>query len=132
MLVMPRALLPLFAAGLLVACSGGPRELEVVVGEAATERTVRVAPEQAFVVIVGTNASIGWTWDLTVEPDTAVAEFVDRRYVPDEPVQPGSGGVDRFRFRAVGAGQTSLRLSRDFRGEGPDRQLTITVVVRAS
>lgn len=114
--------------GLLVACSG---VREVAVGDDESARTVSAEPGEEFAILVETNASIGWEWEVTGMPDPAVATFVDRTYEADDPGAIGSGGTDAFRFRAVGPGETGVTLTRTYREEGPDRVVTITVLVRS-
>jgi predicted secreted protein len=102
----------------------------VVVGEEASGSTVTVEPGQELRVEVAENASVGWTWDLTAEPDGAVLRFVDTDYEADDPDSTGGGGTRWFRFTGAGPGTTDLTLSRDFRGEGVDRTFTLTVDVK--
>jgi len=109
------------------ACRSGPKELQLT--EADGGRTVQASPDQKVEVRVETNASIGYEWKLTTRPDQAVVAFEGQDLEADEPVQPGSGGTDVFRFRATGAGTTSIVLTRYFRDEGPDRRLEFTIRV---
>jgi hypothetical protein len=34
-----------------------------------------------------------------------IVEFVEQGYIPEDPVMPGSGGVDVWTFRAVNVGR---------------------------
>ena len=111
----------------LTAC-GAP--VQIAIGDEKS-RTVEVQPGQEFEVAVETNASIGWSWELTGQPDPAVVTFVGRAHEAEAPDMPGSGGTDRFQFRAVGAGETDVVLTRTYRDEGPDREVTVTVRVFA-
>lgn len=109
----------------LAACS--PKT--VVVGEDADGTTVSIEPGQELRVELPENASVGWTWDLTTEPDADVLRFVDDDYEADSPEATGSGGIRRYRFKGTGPGETQIVLSRDFRGEGVDRTVRLTVQV---
>lgn len=115
--------------GLVTLAACGAREVRIGGAESAT--TVSAEPGEEFAVLVETNASIGWEWDVSAMPDPQVATFVDRDYEADDPEATGSGGTDAFRFRAVGPGETTLTLTRTYRDEGPDREVTITVLVRS-
>jgi inhibitor of cysteine peptidase len=115
--------------GLLVACAAAR---EVTIGENEMARTVTAEPGEEFAVLVETNASIGWEWEITAMPDPTVATFVERSYEADDPEAIGSGGTDAFTFRAVGTGGTTVTLTRTYRDEGPDREVTITVRVRSA
>ncbi|MBI2331997.1 MAG: protease inhibitor I42 family protein, partial [Chloroflexi bacterium] len=46
----------------------------------------------------------GYHWEFVGEPDGNVIEFVSSDYKADEPVLPGSGGVEVWTFKAVSAG----------------------------
>lgn len=111
----------------LVACGGR----EIRIGESGSARSVTAEPGEEFAVLVETNASIGWEWQITAMPAPEVVTFVDRSYEADDPEATGSGGTDAFRFLAVGAGETTLTLTRTYRDEGPDREVTITVRVQS-
>jgi inhibitor of cysteine peptidase len=123
---LPILLAILLAIMALGACS---RSQEIRIGEDESARTVELAVDEEFSVAVETNASIGWEWDITGRPDPAVASFIGRDYEAREPVQPGSGGTDLFRFLAEGVGETTITLTRTYRSEGPDREVTITIRV---
>ncbi len=110
---------------LLAACGPGA----LVLPEDRSGSTVTLEPGQELVIEVFENASIGWQWDVTTDPDDAVLRFVDEAYEADSPDTAGSGGTDRFRFEAVGPGSTELVLSRDYRNERIDKTFELTVQV---
>ena len=111
---------------LLLAACGSARVVEI--GEEPA-RTVEVEVGQEFALAVETNASIGWEWELTGQPDPQVARFLGREYEADDPEAVGSGGKDLFRFLSEAPGKTTIGLTRMYRDEGPDRQVTVTVLV---
>lgn len=71
---------------------------------------IEVQAGETFHIVVASNPSTGYHWDLIGELDTNVVEFVSSDYTADEPVMPGSGGVDVWMFKAVAAGQTQITL----------------------
>jgi predicted secreted protein len=65
--------------------------------------------------------------------DHNLVEFVSKEYRADEPVAPGSGGVDVFTFKALKAGETPITLgyyppSND--PVEPQQTATFTVTVK--
>ena len=125
---MTRALA--LALVLLVACPGGPEAIEVD-GEPGGSMTVEAVPDQEIRVLLQENASVGFEWDLVEGPDPEVAELVDEGYDADDPDSDGSGGTTTFTLRALAEGDTTLRFTREYRGE-EDRTLELTVRVRES
>ena len=62
------------------------------------------------------NSSTGYRWKLVSEPDPNVLTLLSSDYrvpvpQPSQPPLAGAGGVEMWRFAAVGAGDTHLRLS---------------------
>jgi predicted secreted protein len=65
---------------------------------------------ETFDIILPSNPSTGYHWDLVSELDENIVQFVAQDYIAEEPVKPGSGGVDVWTFRAVGTGDTHIEL----------------------
>jgi inhibitor of cysteine peptidase len=65
---------------------------------------------EMFEIVVPSNSSTGYRWKIVPELDEAMVQFVDQEYVAEQPVIPGSGGVDVWTFRAVSAGDTTVVL----------------------
>lgn len=65
---------------------------------------------ETFTIILDSNPSTGYHWDIIGEVDANIVEFVSQDYKGSEPVMPGSGGVEIWVFRAVGAGDTQITL----------------------
>jgi predicted secreted protein len=109
----------------LVACS--PKAL--VVSEDRNGETIRIQPGQELRIDLPENASVGYTWEVTTDPDPAVLEFLGSDFAEDNPGTAGGGGVVSFRYAGTGPGTTELVVSRDYRGEGIDRTFELTVEV---
>lgn len=72
---------------------------------------IAVTAGQVFVIELESNPSTGYSWQLTAIPDLAVARFVLAAHVPDGSGRPGASGVDRFAFRAIGVGTSTISLA---------------------
>lgn len=123
---MRKASILVLVAALLTACSLGskPGNPQVMIEASAG---------QEFKVVLESNPSTGYHWEIIGDLDKSIVEFVSRDYRADKPVQPGSGGSDIFIFKAVAAGETTITLgyyppSND--ATEPDQQQTFTVVVK--
>jgi len=80
---------------------------------------------QTFVIVLDTNPSTGYHWEVLGE--LIGTEFVSRDYIADEPVSPGSGGVDVWTFKAVSAGQAQITFGNyPPSTEGGEAQQTVT------
>jgi predicted secreted protein len=75
-----------------------------------SSQPVSVKPGETFTIILDSNPSTGYHWDIVGEVDANIVEFVSQDYKGSEPVMPGSGGVERWVFKAVSAGDTQITL----------------------
>jgi predicted secreted protein len=71
---------------------------------------IEVTAGETFHIVVVSNPSTGYHWDIIDELDGNIVEFVSSGYTADEPVMPGSGGVDVWTFKAVAAGEALITL----------------------
>ena len=121
---MKKIILLIVVVTLLASCSR-----EVSDPEVAIETSVG----QEFKVVVESNPSTGYHWELTEELDRSIVEFVSRDYRADQPVQPGSGGSDIFTFKAIAAGETTITLGQyppSNETTEPAQTKTFTVIVK--
>jgi inhibitor of cysteine peptidase len=65
---------------------------------------------QEFKIILESNPSTGYHWEIIGELDASIVELASREYRADLPITAGSGGSDVFVFRAVGPGETTITL----------------------
>jgi inhibitor of cysteine peptidase len=72
--------------------------------------TVKVGQE--FTITLHSNATTGYQWSLVGTLDATRVALVGTgsRYVRTEGDAPGSGGVEIWTFKAVGAGQATITL----------------------
>lgn len=69
-----------------------------------------VSPGQTFDIVLPSNPSTGYRWDLARELDANFLQRVEQTYIAEQPVLTGSGGVDVWTFSAVAAGETTIEL----------------------
>lgn len=92
---------------------------------------IEVQAGDVFHIVVDSNPSTGYHWDIVGELNGV--EFVSTEYTADEPVMPGSGGVDVWTFKAVSAGQTEITLGSyppDPNVTEPAQTVTFNIVIK--
>jgi len=85
-----------------------------------------VTPGETFDLVVPSNPSTGYHWDIIPELDENIVQFVEQNYIAEQPVLPGSGGVDVWTFRAVNAGDTTVVLGYYPPGNDTDPEEHVT------
>lgn len=125
----------LFLSILLVSCASPTQAPDPAGGTrpALTDpaQPIEVQAGDVFHIVVDSNPSTGYHWDIVGEPSGV--EFISSEYTADEPVIPGSGGVDVWTFNAVSAGQTQITLGSFPPGADvtePAQTVTFNVVVK--
>ncbi|MBW2617917.1 MAG: protease inhibitor I42 family protein, partial [Deltaproteobacteria bacterium] len=90
--------------------------------------SVAVAVGETFAVGLPSNATTGYTWQMTQEPSLVVARFLENEELTRDCAEGavGCGGIDVWRFQAVAAGATVVQLSysRVWESTEPARQAT--------
>jgi predicted secreted protein len=71
---------------------------------------ITVNAGETFEIVVPSNSSTGYRWNLTEALDENVIQLVDQNYIAEQPIIPGSGGVEVWTFRAIGAADTTIVL----------------------
>ena len=92
---------------------------------------IGVKAGETFDIVLPSNSSTGYHWDIIPELDEDIVQFVTQDYIPEQPVIPGSGGVDVWTFRAVSVGDTTIALGYYPPGNetDPDEVVTFSVHV---
>jgi predicted secreted protein len=129
MLARMRPLVLAFAiAALLSGCGGDDNTFEDL------DAPLVVEAGEAFAIALSENPSTGYEWQFTRRPDPEVARFVGSDFELEEGGEDrdGAGGTRRFRFEAVAAGETEMRLRYLFTGAGRNGRVQSTqrVVLR--
>lgn len=90
---------------------------------------VAVQAGETFDIVVPSNSSTGYRWNIIPELDETIFEFVEQGYIAEQPVMPGSGGMDIWTFRAVSAGDTTVVLGYYPPGNetDPDEAVTFSI-----
>ena len=71
---------------------------------------ITVGAGETFELVLTANSSTGFHWELVEELDANVVELVSQDYIAQEPVMPGSGGMDVWTMRAINPGDTTIML----------------------
>ncbi|HEX6033842.1 MAG TPA: protease inhibitor I42 family protein [Anaerolineales bacterium] len=87
---------------------------------------ITVKAGETFDLVVPSNPSTGYHWDIVPELDGNLIAFVAQDYTAGEPVMPGSGGVDVWTFRALNAGDTTIVLGYFPPGNETDPEESVT------
>ena len=123
----------------LVACSAPAQDATPTQNPAAGStrpaitdpaQPIEVQAGETFHIVVDSNPSTGYHWELVGE--LSGVELVSSEYTADEPVAPGSGGVDVWTFTAVAAGSTQITLGSfppDANVTEPEQTVTFDIVV---
>ena len=69
---------------------------------------VRAQAGEDFQIIINSNPTTGYHWEIVGELDAKLVEFTSRDYNNVGPIMPGSGGVDIWTFKAVSDGETQI------------------------
>src|SRR5687768_7633387 len=64
---------------------------------------ITVKAGETFELVLPSNSSTGYRWNLIGELDANVVQLVGQNYIAQQPIIPGSGGVDVWTFNAVNA-----------------------------
>jgi inhibitor of cysteine peptidase len=92
---------------------------------------ITVKTGETFELVLSSNPSTGYHWEIIPESDGNGVELVSQDYVAEQPVMPGSGGVDVWTFRALNAGDITITLGYYPPDEGaePEEIATFSVQV---
>jgi predicted secreted protein len=91
---------------------------------------ITVTAGETFDLILPSNSSTGYRWDIIPELNVNIVEPVGQNYIAEQPVKPGSGGVDLWTFRAVNAGETTIVLGYYPPGNDTDPEESVTFSIR--
>ena len=130
---MKKLLVYMLIAFLLSACGAKAETLEenIVISDPA--KNLEATAGNEFKIVIDSNPSTGYHWELGDDLDESTVKFVSRDYRADEPVMPGSGGQDVWVFRAIKAGEAHITLwyySPSNEPTDPQQKVTFTVTVK--
>jgi predicted secreted protein len=131
---MKKLLTVLFASALALAACGGKATEPAVEPLNISEpgKSIEVAAGNEFKIIIESNPSTGYHWELIGNLDDRLIQFVSKEYRASEPVLMGSGGKDVWVFKALAAGETKIVLGHypPAQGEPAEQEVTFTIVVK--
>ena len=92
---------------------------------------ISVKTGETFELVLPSNSSTGYRWNIVPELDESIVQFVQQGYIAEQPVMPGSGGMDIWTFRALSAGDTTVVLGYYPPGNDtdPDEVVTFSIHV---
>ncbi|HEX5837400.1 MAG TPA: protease inhibitor I42 family protein [Anaerolineales bacterium] len=89
-----------------------------------------VSPSQTFDIVLPSNPSTGYHWDLVRELDANLLQLVEQTYIAEQPVIPGSGGMDVWTLSAIATGETTIELGYYPPSGDAQPQETVTFSIR--
>lgn len=97
--------------GSLMGCScyGPARPVLLTVGEAKSGSIVEMSSGDMLVLLLEGNPTTGYTWELDAFDPTILQQQGEPDFTPESDAI-GSGGKFTFRFQAISAGQSPLKL----------------------
>jgi predicted secreted protein len=110
-----------------------PEPARKTVATTDPNQSIEVQTGGTFDIFIDSNPTTGYHWEIVGEMDGV--EFVSRDYVADEPVKPGSGGVDVWTFKAVSVGQAQITLGSyppgvDAESGEPEQTVAFNIIVK--
>lgn len=126
---MKKILILVLLSTLVLSGCGGKKEAsdqpaELQVSDSA--RQLEATAGEEFKIILNSNPSTGYHWEVVGELDKGVVEFVSKNYKADGLQVTGSGGKDVWVFKAVAAGTTTITLGNYPPDPSADAEQTIT------
>jgi predicted secreted protein len=125
-------LILVIASFALAACSRGnttnsPTSFEI----SDPAKILSAAAGSEFKIVIESNQSTGYHWDLVDELDESAVQFVSNEFKGGEPAMTGSGGVEVWTFKAVSPGETQITLGYYPPSNEPTKpQQTVTFTVK--
>ena len=75
---------------------------------AGVSATIKAKVGDDFAIMLDSNRTTGYEWQLARALDGNIIKLVKSEYVPEESGRVGSGGQEEWVFRAMGPGDTSV------------------------
>lgn len=117
----------------IIAMASSCGSSNVRVGASEDGGQIELAQGQVLVIELESNPTTGYQWTVEEVDVSILKQLGDAQYERTGPAMPGAGGSETFRFEAVAAGETTLRLiyHRPWEeGVAPGQTFTLEVIVR--
>jgi len=85
---------------------------------------------QDFDIVLPANASTGYQWQIVSKPDATLVQSIGENYIAEQPVLPGSGGVDVWTFSALAPGETEIQFGYFPPGNATQADETVIFSIR--
>ncbi len=85
---------------------------------------------QNFDIVLPANASTGYRWQIVGTTDASLIQSVGQNFISEQPVLPGSGGVDVWTFSALSPGETELQFGYFPPGNTTQAEETVIFSIR--
>ena len=95
-------------------------------------RTIQSKVGEGFTIRLEANETTGYTWRGNERFDPAYLGLTGSPYQPAQPQRPGSGGEQRYHFKALKAGSTQIKLTYKRSWETTPSDKTVVFTVRIS
>jgi inhibitor of cysteine peptidase len=119
---------------MLLGCGGSPAPEEVKLVADDAGGSVTIQPGGRLTLTLESNPTTGYSWALTELDETVVIHTGDEYSMAESSEGiVGGGGVEVWRFAAVGPGTTTLRLEyvRPWEANQPADEFEVTLTVAA-
>jgi len=96
-------------------------------------KTIAVSAGNEFKIVIDSNPSTGYHWELIGDLDAAILQFVSKDYRASQMAAPGAGGQDVWMFKALAAGEATITLGYyppSNEAVEPAQTVAFTVVVK--
>jgi predicted secreted protein len=97
-----------------------------------TNRDIQVKVGEVFTIRLTANETTGYTWRENENFDRSYLKLTGSSYHPDQPQRAGSGGEQRYTFKALQTGATRIKLTYKRSWEVTPSDQTVTFFVRIS
>lgn len=81
----------------------------IVPGPTDLAQTLDVKTGQNFDIVLLTSISTGYRWQMMGTPNTRLIQYMNSAYIPEQPILPGSLGVEVWTFYAVAPGEVDIQ-----------------------
>jgi inhibitor of cysteine peptidase len=95
-------------------------------------RDIQVKVGEGFTIRLEANETTGYTWRGNERFDRSYLELTGSPYLPAQPQRPGSGGEQRYHFKALKAGSTQIEVTYKRSWEATPSDKTVAFTVRIS
>jgi inhibitor of cysteine peptidase len=95
------------------------------------DAVIEMKTGQIFTLLLDSNATTGYQWQLAEKPDENFVKLVGSEYLAPEVSIPGRGGQEKWTFKAQTVGSTTLNFKyvRPWESNNPAKTVKYTLTV---